>query len=541
MKDYVEKKIACEVKKLGLKRESVNTDLYSDILDVIKMSINGYMVETGEFLTEVAKYLTTKTGKSWIVKQNSEVNRDVIEEVCPATYMGKAKIYYRYVSDLITSNYLVSEDTDILFSQKRDSCYTDMKLVNESAFEYVNLYSLSQMTDDEYYDVYRHIFIQLMEKDMGKVEESIIDGLQKKYEEMLEKKDNDSELIRKINDKIKKCNSQIGIYYSERAFDSYDSSFFSREYENEKLPDYSEVEYTIDSYNLLTPVNKSMLKLVEDKNGIANGYNVTAVWRSNWSLSEDVQDVHINAPEELFEILKSFEEFFNDLKIQYELIGEEKYYNRVDYYRKFYDRGFQTEKGILVKYFHNDQEVDKSFVRKKINKVSTLVKQLQARGVSSITKNDIFDKIYFGPDGFEGTEASREGFIENGWVEGETSTWLGDIINNFLEPVEKRIEILKLLLMQCDKNKQRVEFFNNRAIFYDKLYKSYGKKLRVEDKLTRLCTVREVVLHRHDNFQSLENLLITNGALANNPMKTTISTCDDGDKVQLVKKRKIST
>ena len=541
MKDYVEKKIACEVKKLGLKRESVNTDLYSDILDVIKMSINGYMVETGEFLTEVAKYLTTKTGKSWIVRQNSGVNRDVIEEVCPATYMGKAKIYYRYVSDLITSNYLVSEDTDILFSQKRDSCYTDMKLVNESAFEYVNLYSLSQMTDDEYYDVYRHIFIQLMEKDMGKVEESIIDGLQKKYEEMLEKKDNDSELIRKINDKIKKCNSQIGIYYSERAFDSYDSSFFSREYENEKLPDYSEVEYTIDSYNLLTPVNKSMLKLVEDKNGIANGYNVTAVWRSNWSLSEDAQDVHINAPEELFEILKSFEEFFNDLKIQYELIGEEKYYNRVDYYRKFYDREFQTEKGILVKYFHNDQEVDKSFVRKKINKVSALVKQLQARGVSSITKNDIFDKIYFGPDGFEGTEASREGFIENGWVEGETSTWLGDIINNFLEPVEKRIEILKSLLIQCDKNKQRVEFFNNRAIFYDKLYKSYGKKLRVEDKLTRLCTVREVVLHRHDNFQSLENLLITNGALANNPMKTTISTCDDGDKVQLVKKRKIST
>ena len=116
MEDYVKKMIMYEVKKLGLEQETINDDLYNEILDIIGTSINNYMVPTNAFLREVAKYLTDKTGKGWIVKQTSETNREEVEEVSPATYMGEANTYYRYVSDLITSNYLMSEDTGILFS-----------------------------------------------------------------------------------------------------------------------------------------------------------------------------------------------------------------------------------------------------------------------------------------------------------------------------------------------------------------------------------------------------------------------------------------
>ena len=137
-------------------------------------------------------------------------------------------------------------------------------------------------------------------------------------------------------------------------------------------------------------------------------------------------------------------------------------------------------------------------------------------------------------------DESRKLFLENGWVEGESSNWLGDIINGFLDSVEEYVGALSDVITKSEENKIRIKTLNDRAEFYDKLYKNYGRKVKLIDKVKRLEYNKKIANKKQDFLEELETALIKNGFLSTNSDNVQEKYTDENNirSTQLVKKPK---
>ena len=540
MKAYIDNFI--EEEALKYQAKNANKLLFKKVLNAISQSLYEYKISTDEFLSEIVKHLERSTNRHWRITQTNRIASKCIENTAPALGPdGSGQVWYTEESDTITAKSIVCDDFSHLFAENKNTKNTSEKPINEDAYESISINALSQMINDSWYNLYKSYFIEFFEKDKLKIEKDIYDKLLREFLSMCKDKEKNLKLIDSINKKITKCNSQIDDCVSEQEFKKHDSSFNSKEYAKcQKLPTASNVGYYVDFFNDLPSVDDSKLQLEEDENGIRNGYNVCASWTWCDDFDDIVENVFVKAPEEMLKILEMMTNLFNSITVKYEIIGKPKHYDKAHYNSKFNHEYFNKEQGIRISLLQGDKKLSIPYVKEEISKIQALAKQLRSKNITSIDIDDVYDKIKFKDEDFVSADESRKLFLENGWVEGERSNWLGDIINGFLDSVEEYVGALSDVITKSEENKIRIKTLNDRAEFYDKLYKNYGRKVKLIDKVKRLEYNKKLAIKKQDFLEELETALIKNGFLSTNSDNVQEKYTDENNirSTQLVKKPK---
>lgn len=298
----------------------INLGEYDDnfLKEIIISIINNYSISTSDFLNSFIKRINDETFLNLEVKISEDEEYIHVEDKdyhipCPPVGSDVDIDLGPHYKSILTKKkniYLYSNalGSSICFSEKKDKDYPN-DAINECIFESINLDSLEKI---DFPDFIKNYFVIVYCENIKKYRDEIINGIREYLNNSIDLLTNRGEqLLINKNKLLEEMNNKKSYLENDMINDDYIASIKKELNILDLEIDYCDITYDVDNYNL----NRNINLIDERINSFRkNGDNYIVDYFLYWGNNEIGNGI-INFPKELVDIINTYLEYFNKIKV----------------------------------------------------------------------------------------------------------------------------------------------------------------------------------------------------------------------------------